>query len=113
MKIQLFGFTEQLPVIKGFVMDDERLKSPPVGLSVVPDCFGEMLECIRDIWACERRVYLRVREIFALAAGYQPSLKETAFFFQTIQNKLRFACTGKTAASLFTNAPMPVFLIWG
>ncbi|EAU9427047.1 hydroxyacid dehydrogenase [Salmonella enterica] len=87
-------------LIKGFVMDDERLKNPPVGTSAVPDYFDEMLERIRDIRASERRVYLRVREIFALAADYQPSLKETSQFFQTIQNKLHFACTGHTAAEL-------------
>lgn len=87
-------------LIKGFVMDDERLKNPPVGTSAVPDYFDEMLERIRDIRASERRVYLRVREIFALAADYQPSLKETTQFFQTIQNKLHFACTGHIAAEL-------------
>jgi len=92
--------TLQEYLIKGFVMDDERLKTPPVGSSVVPDYFDEMLERIRDIRASERRVYLRVREIFALAADYQPFLKETTQFFQTIQNKLHFACTGHTAAEL-------------
>ncbi|RJK68115.1 hydroxyacid dehydrogenase [Serratia marcescens] len=92
--------TLQEYLIKGFVMDDERLKNPPVGSSAVPDYFDEMLERIRDIRASERRVYLRIREIFALAADYQPSLKETTLFFQTIQNKLHFACTGHTAAEL-------------
>lgn len=92
--------TLQEYLIKGFVMDDERLKNPPVGSSAVPDYFDEMLERIRDIRASERRVYLRVREIFALAADYQLSLKETTQFFQTIQNKLHFACTGYTAAEL-------------
>ena len=92
--------TLQEYLVKGFVMDDERLKNPPVGSSAVPDYFDEMLERIRDIRASERRVYLRVREIFALAADYQPSLKETTLFFQTIQNKLHFACTGRTAAEL-------------
>lgn len=92
--------TLQEYLIKGFVMDDERLKNPPVGSSAVPDYFDEMLERIRDIRASERRIYLRVREIFALAADYQPSLKETTQFFQTIQNKLHFACTGHTAAEL-------------
>ena len=92
--------TLQEYLIKGFVMDDERLKNPPVGSSVVPDYFDEMLERIRDIRASERRVYLRVREIFALAADYQPSLKETTQFYQAIQNKLHFACTGHTAAEL-------------
>lgn len=92
--------TLQEYLVKGFVMDDERLKNPPVGSSAVPDYFDEMLERIRDIRASERRVYLRVREILALAADYQPSLKETTLFFQTIQNKLHFACTGHTAAEL-------------
>ncbi|MBS6737714.1 virulence RhuM family protein [Phytobacter diazotrophicus] len=92
--------TLQEYLVKGFVMDDERLKNPPVGSSAVPDYFDEMLERIRDIRASERRVYLRVREIFALAADYQPSFKETTLFFQTIQNKLHFACTGHTAAEL-------------
>ncbi|MGP9768669.1 virulence RhuM family protein [Halomonas sp. AOP13-D3-9] len=87
-------------ITKGFVMDDERLKSPPVGHSTAPDYFDEMLERIRDIRASERRVYLRIREIFALAADYEPSLKETTKFFQTIQNKLHYACSGHTAAEL-------------
>lgn len=87
-------------IVKGFVMDDERLKNPPVGNSVVPDYFDELLERIRDIRASERRMYLRVREIFALAADYEPSLKETTQFFQIIQNKLHYACSGHTAAEL-------------
>ncbi|MFP6789612.1 MAG: RhuM family protein [Thalassolituus sp.] len=88
---------------KGFVIDDERLKNPPVGTSVVPDYFDELLERIRDIRASERRMYLRVREIFALAADYEPSLKETTQFFKVIQNKLHYACTGHTAAELIHN----------
>src|SRR5690606_2744817 len=87
-------------VVKGFAMDDERLKNPPVGKSVVPDYFDELLERIRDIRASERRMYLRVREIFALAADYQPSLAETTRFFQIIQNKLHYACTGHTEPEL-------------
>lgn len=97
-------------VIKGFVMNDERLKNPPAGHSVVPDYFNELLERIRDIRASERRVYLRVREIFALAADYDPSLHETTKFFQTIQNKLHFACSGATAAEIIhkrVNASKP------
>ncbi|SFH45369.1 virulence RhuM family protein [Proteus mirabilis] len=90
-------------LIKGFVMDDERLKNPPIGQSVVPDYFDEMLERIRDIRASERRVYLRVKEIFTMAADYEPSNKETTRFFQTIQNKLHFACTAMTAAELITS----------
>ncbi len=90
-------------LIKGFVMDDERLKNPPIGQSVVPDYFDEMLERIRDIRASERRVYLRVKEIFTMAADYEPSNKETTRFFQTIPNKLHFACTGMTAAELIAS----------
>ena len=104
--------TLQEYLIKGFVMDDERLKNPPVGSSVVPDYFDEMLERIRDIRASERRVYLRVREIFALAADYQPSLKETTQFFQTIQNKLHFACTGIPLRNSSTNEQMPASRTW-
>nr|QOJ62608.1 putative virulence RhuM family protein [Pseudomonas aeruginosa]QOJ63161.1 putative virulence RhuM family protein [Pseudomonas aeruginosa]QOJ64262.1 putative virulence RhuM family protein [Pseudomonas aeruginosa]QOJ64768.1 putative virulence RhuM family protein [Pseudomonas aeruginosa]QOJ65357.1 putative virulence RhuM family protein [Pseudomonas aeruginosa] len=80
--------------------DDERLKNPPVANSAVPDRFNELLDRIRDIRASERRMYLRVREIFAMAADYSPSLSETTQFFRFIQNKLHFAVTGKTAAEL-------------
>jgi hypothetical protein len=85
-------------LVKGFTMDDERLKNPP-GKGHV-DYFDELLERIRDIRASERRVYLRVREILALAADYDATEPETQVFFQTIQNKLHFAATGKTAAEL-------------
>ena len=85
-------------LVKGFVMDDERLKNPP-GRGAT-DYFDELLERIRDIRASERRMYLRVREILALAADYQPGDEETQVFFQTIQNKLHFAVTGHTAPEL-------------
>jgi hypothetical protein len=95
-------------LVKGFVLDDERLKNPP-GKGHV-DYFDELLERIRDIRASERRVYLRVREILALAADYDPTEPETQVFFQTIQNKLHFAATGRTAAELIAeraNASQP------
>ncbi len=85
-------------LVKGFTMDDQRLKNPP-GKGHT-DYFDELLERIRDIRASERRVYLRVREILALAADYSPSEPETQVFFQTVQNKLHFAATGKTAPEL-------------
>jgi len=85
-------------LVKGFVMDDERLKHPPG--PGVPDYFDELLERIRDIRASEKRMYLRVRDIFALAADYQPDAAQTQQFFQIIQNKLHWAATGKTAAEL-------------
>ena len=96
---------------KGFAIDDERLKNPPVGTVAAPDYFEELLERIRDIRASEKRVYLRVREIFTLAADYQPDYKETTQFFKIIQNKLHFACTGHTAAEIIharadANKPM-------
>jgi hypothetical protein len=87
-------------LVKGFTLDDERLKNPPVAGSAAPDRFDELLERIRDIRASERRMYLRVREIFAMAADYAPTLPETTQFFRVIQNKLHFAVTGKTAAEL-------------
>src|SRR5574340_35164 len=85
-------------LLKGFVLDDERLKNPPG--PGVPDYFDELLERIRDIRASEKRMYLKVRDIFALAADYQPDAAETQQFFQIIQNKLHWAATGKTAAEL-------------
>ena len=88
---------------KGFAIDDERLKNPPVGTVAAPDYFDELLERIRDIRASEKRVYLRVREIFALAADDQPNYKETTQFFKVIQNKLHFACTGQTATQIVFN----------
>jgi hypothetical protein len=87
-------------LVKGFVMDDERLKNPPSPELGVPDYFDELLGRIRDIRASEKRMYLRVREIFKLAADYKPSSEETTKFFQVIQNKLHFAATGMTAAEL-------------
>jgi hypothetical protein len=85
-------------LVKGFVLDDERLKNPPG--PGVPDYFDELLERIRDIRASERRMYLRVREILALAADYQPDDAATQAFFQTVQNKLHFAVSGQTAPEL-------------
>jgi hypothetical protein len=94
--------TERLSeyLVKGFTMDDQRLKNPPVEGSGAPDYFDELLERIRDIRASERRMYLRVREIFALAADYTPGRHETTEFFQIIQNRLHFASTGQTAPEL-------------
>lgn len=85
-------------LVKGFAMDDARLKNPRS--SGLTDYFDELLERIREIRSSEQRVYLRVREILALAADYTPSDPETQVFFQTVQNKLHFAATGKTAPEL-------------
>ncbi|HOI09432.1 MAG TPA: virulence RhuM family protein [Myxococcota bacterium] len=85
-------------LVKGFVMDDERLKNPPS--PDVPDYFDELLERIRDIRASERRMYLRVRDILALAADYRQDDAATQAVFAVIQNKLHFASTGMTAPEL-------------
>jgi hypothetical protein len=88
-------------LVKGFTLDDERLRNPPG--PAVPDYFDELLERIRDIRASERRVYLRVREIIALAADYRPGAEETQAVFQIVQNKLHFAVTRQTAPELIAS----------
>ncbi len=87
-------------IVKGFTMDDERLKNPAAGDNEAPDYFDELLERIRDIRASERRMYLRVREIFSMAADYRIGFKETTQFFTFIQDKLHVAATGHTSAEL-------------
>jgi hypothetical protein len=88
---------------KGFALDDERLKNPPMLDSGLGDPFNELLERIRDIRASEKRMYLRVREIFALAVDYAPKDEHCLQFFKIIQNKLHFAATGMTAAELIAD----------
>lgn len=85
-------------LVKGFAMDDARLKQPrgPEG----PDYFDELLARIREIRASEARVYQRIREIFALAADYRERDREAQVFFATMQNKMHFAATGLTAAEI-------------
>ena len=87
-------------IIKGFVIDDDRLKNPIIGDVKAPDYFDELLHRIKDIRASEKRVYLRTREIFKLAGDYDPSWSETTKFFSRIQNKLHFAITHQTAAEI-------------
>jgi len=94
--------TDQLReyLVKGFVLDDERLKHPAVAGIASPDHFDELLERIRDIRASEARMYLRVKEIFAMAVDYNPERPDAAAFFQIMQNKLHVAATSQTAAEL-------------
>lgn len=93
-------------LIKGFAMDDARLKDP-AGL----DYFDELLERIRDIRASEKRFYQKVRDVFAqTSVDYNAKSDAAQTFFATIQNKLLFAVTGKTAAELVcarADADMP------
>lgn len=90
-------------LLKGFVMDDERLKNPD-GRS---DYFDEMLERIRDIRASEKRFYQKVRDLFALSSDYDKTDEATQVFFATVQNLLIFAVTRKTAAELITARANP------
>ena len=84
-------------LVKGFTMDDERLKE---GRSIGADYFDELLERIRDIRASEKRFYQKIRDIYKLAIDYDAEAEETKEFFQIVQNKLHWAITGKTAAEL-------------
>lgn len=100
-------------MIKGFVMDDERLKNPDGR----PDYFDELLERIRDIRASEKRFYQKVRDLFALSSDYDPTDKATQMFFAETQNKLLFAVTDKTAAEIIlsranANEPNMALTAW-
>lgn len=90
-------------LVKGFVLDDERLKNPDGR----PDYFDELLLRIRDIRASEKRFYQKVRDLFALSSDYDKSDKATQMFFATVQNKLLFAVAGKTAAEIVTSRADP------
>ena len=85
-------------LVKGFVMDDERLKNPDGR----PDYFDEMLERIRDIRASEKRFYQKIRDLFALSSDYDKTEQATQVFFATAQNLLLYAVTRNTAAELIT-----------
>jgi hypothetical protein len=84
-------------LVKGFTMDDERLKE---GRGLGDDYFDELLDRIRDIRASEKQFYRKITEIYRLSADYDPSAEMTREFFATVQNKLHWAITGHTAAEL-------------
>lgn len=83
-------------VVKGFTMDDERLKNPDHPF----DYFDELLRRIQDIRTSERRFYQKITDIYATAIDYDPTLKISLTFFKTVQNKLHWAITGQTAAEI-------------
>jgi hypothetical protein len=87
-------------LVKGFVMDDERLKNPQAW-----DYFDELLARIRDIRASEKRFYQKVRDLFALSSDYRAT--DTHVFFAEVQNKLLFAACGHTAAELIVQRADP------
>jgi len=84
-------------IIKGFAMDDERLKQMK---HFGKDYFDEMLERIREIRVSERRLYQKITDIYALSADYDTESDITKHFFASVQNKLHWAITGKTAAEI-------------
>jgi hypothetical protein len=85
-------------LVKGFTMDDERLKNPP-GKGQT-DYFDELLERIRDIRSSERRFYQKVLDIYATSVDYDPSVEASQQFFATVQNKMHWATHGQTAAEV-------------
>ena len=83
-------------IVKGFVLDDERLKNPDLPF----DYFDELLRRIQDIRTSEKRFYQKITEIYATSVDYDPTLETSITFFKTVQNKLHWAITGQTAAEL-------------
>jgi len=89
-------------IIKGFAMDDDRLKNPNQAFG--KDYFDEQLERIRDIRTSERRFYQKITDIYAqCSADYDSSTEETKNFYATVQNKLHFAMVGHTASEIIYN----------
>jgi len=88
-------------IIKGFVLDDERLKQ---GRHFGKDYFDELLERIREIRASERRFYQKITDLYAQCSiDYDPKSETTALFYKTVQNKLEWAITGQTAAEIIAS----------
>ena len=83
-------------LIKGFVLDDDRLKNPNKPF----DYFEELLQRIQDIRTSERRFYQKITDIYATSIDYDPTVETSILFFQSVQNKIHFAITGKTAAEI-------------
>lgn len=85
-------------LVKGFVMDDERLKEPSGW-----DYFDELLARIRDIRASEKRFYQKIRDLFTLSSDYRTDDRDAPLFFAEVQNKLLYAVTEQTAAEIVVN----------
>ncbi|MCK9295790.1 MAG: virulence RhuM family protein [Desulfobulbaceae bacterium] len=83
-------------IIKGFVLDDERLKNPDLPF----DYFDELLRRIQDIRTSEKRFYRKITDIYATSVDYDPTLEISINFFKTVQNKMHWAITGQTAAEI-------------
>ena len=85
-------------IVKGFVLDDERLKNPDLPF----DYFEELEKRIQDIRTSEKRFYKKITDIYATSVDYDPTLEISISFFKTVQNKLHWAITGQTAAEIIT-----------
>ncbi len=85
-------------IVKGFVLDDERLKNPDLPF----DYFEELERRIQDIRTSEKRFYRKITDIYATSIDYDPTLDISINFFKTVQNKLHWAITGKTASEIIT-----------
>jgi hypothetical protein len=83
-------------IVKGFVLDDERLKNPDLPF----DYFEELTKRIQDIRTSEKRFYRKITDIYATSIDYDPTDKISIEFFQTVQNKVHFAIIGQTAAEI-------------
>jgi hypothetical protein len=86
-------------IIKGFLLDDERLKNPDQPF----DYFDELLRRIQDIRTSERRFYQKITDIYATSTDYDPTTETSIMFFKTVQNKMHWAITGMTAAEIVYN----------
>ena len=93
--------TQQLReyIVKGFVLDDERLKNPDLPF----DYFEELTRRIQDIRTSEKRFYQKITDIYATSVDYDPTLDTSIQFFKTVQNKMHWAITGKTAAEIIVD----------
>jgi hypothetical protein len=98
-------------LVKGFTMDDERLKNPPG--KGQKDYFDEQLERIRDIRSSERRFYQKVLDIYATSVDYTPDTEVSQRFFATVQNKMHWATHGHTAAEVISDRANAAKLFMG
>ncbi|MDI9355323.1 MAG: RhuM family protein [Cyanobium sp. MAG06] len=86
-------------IVKGFVLDDERLKNPDLPF----DYFEELSRRISEIRTSEKRFYRKITDIYATSVDYDPTSEESILFFKTVQNKIHYAITGHTAAEIIVN----------
>jgi len=98
LSISLVSSGFLIRIVKGFVLDDERLKNPDLPF----DYFEELEKRIQDIRTSEKRFYRKITDIYATSVDYDPTLEISISFFKTVQNKLHWAITGQTAAEIIT-----------